>query len=109
MDAGIAGRAMGDDRQRIVIRLRDIHLVKGLQPGYGDCLTSSVIPGADYDPTAVGRTGLAALGCRDHALAAGAGCRPLMKSAARCAWLAAVKIARWSALSTCSNQEQIIM
>src|ERR1700730_16259124 len=31
-----------------------------------------------------------------------------MKSAACCAWLAAVKIARLSALSTSSNQEQII-
>jgi len=31
------------------------------------------------------------------------GCRPLMKSAARCAWLAAVKIARLSALRTATQ------
>jgi hypothetical protein len=34
----------------IAIGLRDIHLVEGLQPGYGDRLTSSMIEAADYHP-----------------------------------------------------------
>jgi hypothetical protein len=70
---------------------------------------SMVIERADCHPgPCQSRRGLLR-GCRGHELPNGAGCRPLMKSAPCCAWVAAVKIARLSALSTSSNREQIIM
>ena len=51
MDVGIAVRVMGEGRQR------DIHVVKGFQPGYGERLTSSLIEQADYRRTAPGENG----------------------------------------------------